>query len=440
MVSFLTFFLGLTIGVRPIEVAVDRAVARVEIRLDGVPIGVLDGAPWRLGCDFGERLLPDRLEAIAYDEAGREIGRADQAVNLPRLAAEATIALTDYRDGRYQAAELAWRTVDEADPEQVVVRFDGDPLTVVDPRSFELPDHDPERIHILSAELVFSEETRARVELAFGGQYGETVRTELTAVAVELVSGKVPSVESLQGLFLVGGRAARVVAVERGSADVFAVRERSAIPELEELGREAWQRAQNAGRLSSAARFLERGLGRDDSLSYVLPSPREVPRDDALPTKLFEVHEGMNKWRNGGIAYAMTHLHPETRVKGDQMLASATALAGVRAAAANRRRAVVLVLGEGEQVASGFEPLEVRHFLRVLQVPFFVWRLVGSEEWGEDWGNGHSIRRLEELNRAARELRDRLAKQFVVWLDGVYLPQMISLSEEAGSRLRLAGS
>ena len=81
-------------------------------------------------CDFGSQLLPHRLEAVAFDERGRELSRVEQRVNLPWPAAEATLALADYSDGRYHGAELAWRTLDEADPLEVTVSFDGEDLEV----------------------------------------------------------------------------------------------------------------------------------------------------------------------------------------------------------------------------------------------------------------------------------------------------------------------
>jgi len=64
-------------------VAVDPGVASVEIFLDGEGIGVAIEPEWEVECDFGDRLRPHELVAVARDETGRELGRAAQLVNLP---------------------------------------------------------------------------------------------------------------------------------------------------------------------------------------------------------------------------------------------------------------------------------------------------------------------------------------------------------------------
>ena len=49
MVTFLTFFLGLTIGVQNVHLAVGESVAFVELRLDGEVVDVRHGFPWLFG-------------------------------------------------------------------------------------------------------------------------------------------------------------------------------------------------------------------------------------------------------------------------------------------------------------------------------------------------------------------------------------------------------
>ena len=46
MITFVSLFLGLVFGVRPVEVVVSGAVVTVELRLDGKPVGVIRQAPW----------------------------------------------------------------------------------------------------------------------------------------------------------------------------------------------------------------------------------------------------------------------------------------------------------------------------------------------------------------------------------------------------------
>ena len=65
MIAFASLFLGLFLGVKPVEMVVGEGVAAVELRLDGRSMGTLRGAPWRRELDFGSELAPRHLEAVA---------------------------------------------------------------------------------------------------------------------------------------------------------------------------------------------------------------------------------------------------------------------------------------------------------------------------------------------------------------------------------------
>jgi len=108
MVTFLTLLLGLTVGPKWIELAVDDRVAAVELLVDGRPIATLRGEPWAVGVDFGNALRPHHLEAIARDRDGRELDRAMQRINLPRQAAEATLRLLGSASGHRAAGRCGW--------------------------------------------------------------------------------------------------------------------------------------------------------------------------------------------------------------------------------------------------------------------------------------------------------------------------------------------
>ena len=84
MVQFLSFFVGLVVGVHPVELAVTGPVARVEIRLEGATVAEIRGEPWRAAVDLGPKLRPALLEAVAYHEDGRLLGRDSRWLNLPR--------------------------------------------------------------------------------------------------------------------------------------------------------------------------------------------------------------------------------------------------------------------------------------------------------------------------------------------------------------------
>lgn len=76
MITFATLFLGLILGSHDVEVVVGEQVARIEIVLNGAVIGKASGEPWSASCNFGDTLAPGDLQAVAFDDQGQELGRA----------------------------------------------------------------------------------------------------------------------------------------------------------------------------------------------------------------------------------------------------------------------------------------------------------------------------------------------------------------------------
>ncbi len=441
MVAFLTFLLGLTVGVQRIELAVDHRVASVELLLDGGRVALIQGEPWVAECDFGSALLPHHLEAVARDAEGKELDRALQRVNLPREGAEATFRLVGSEEG-YTAAELAWRTVDDSDPEEINVAFDGEPI-VIEGRRIALPRYDPRSVHILEAELVFAHEVRARIEVAFGGEYGEKVSTELTAVPLVLdARDELPSAEELGSWLRIGDGLARVVAVERGPREVLLVREDRSIVALRGLGRQASGGAPR--RSQSAMQRMSAGLALKDTLRLVNTHPRMVQMKGGGVSAIFNVTPNLNS-PTTGFGWTLTNVFfkPET-ASLEERLADAVGIAGLRAAASNRGRALVLVRSSDVAASTppgGFAPEDVRRFLAALRVPFLYW-MVGParDDLGDAWGEPDPIRGWGGVHTAVASLLDGLGSQFVVWIEGLHKPDDVRLSPEAPPELHLAGA
>ena len=110
-IAFVTLFLGLTLGVRPVEIRITGPVNHVELRLDDTVQKIMTAPPWRTAIDLGDHLLPHRLAAVALDAAGRELARAEQTINLPRRSAEAQIILERDLTGKPVRAHLLWQSV-----------------------------------------------------------------------------------------------------------------------------------------------------------------------------------------------------------------------------------------------------------------------------------------------------------------------------------------
>jgi hypothetical protein len=89
---------------------------------------------------------------------------------------------------------------------------------------------------------------------------------------------------------------------------------------------------------------------------------------------------------------------------------------------------VVLVLGSDPRDQSRYEPALVRRYLERLRVPLLVWSLAPTAAGlASPWGAAEDVSNLDGLDTAVERLRRRLDRQFIVWLEGRYLPQDISV-------------
>jgi hypothetical protein len=101
------------------------------------------------------------------------------------------------------------------------------------------------------------------------------------------------------------------------------------------------------------------------------------------------------------------------------MLSDAVAVAGLRAAEGNHRRAVLLMLGPQREDVSRFPADVVRRFLADLHVPLVVWDLSGPGALAPaSWRPDDAIDGFEDLAAAAGQLRTLLDRQRIVWLSG----------------------
>jgi hypothetical protein len=86
--------------------------------------------------------------------------------------------------------------------------------------------------------------------------------------------------------------------------------------------------------------------------------------------------------------------------------------------------------------------VNARRYLEILGVPLFVWRPSGAsgDSRPDGWGKGEDISKLRGLARAIKRLDTSLAGQFLVWIEGDYLPGQVRLNEEGRSRVAFAGA
>jgi hypothetical protein len=454
MIAFETLLLGIIFGRVPIALMVAPPVTAVEVRLDGTAIATLRGPPWVLEHDLGGSLLPHVLTAIGFDASGHEVGRAAKWLNLGReRAAVSALLERDPATRQPVAATLAWDEATGDKPLSARATLDGALLPVTDPGRITLPNVDLAQPHLLSVEVAFPKDVKARTDLAFGGDIIDTAESELTAVAVALPPDQ-RSLETrdLQGVFSVDGFPMQPVAVEESRAEVVVVMDRGVQDEI--LFRRLPRGWSDFG-WSATDR-----LGGDDDRFFALDTVPKTRRAAAggsrilfhqtAPRRLARIDEFSLLF---GISNTLQSGPP-----GPQKIPDAVAVAGAEVAAGNHRRAVVVLLAElstaeraarsanGPPVAPNeiqdsnmLEIAAVRAYLAALDVPLFVWSLTGTTPGPitAEWGPAESVSTPRSLRAAAKKLRTQLAAQRIVWFAGRHLPQRITL-DESTTGVRLA--
>ncbi len=436
MISFISLFLGLVVGSQPVAVQVADSVAGVEIRLDGALATTLEGPPWRGEVDLGRDLVPHELVAVAFDRSGNELDRVSQYLNMPRQPAEITILLEVDRDSGDSVARLSWVSLTGEEPTEVRAIFDGRPVAVEDARSIPLPAWDAAVLHFLRVEMEFADFLGASAEITFGGTWADTINTELTAfpVVVDRRRGDVDA-EAAAGLFRTPDRELRVAAVEKGQAELLIVRDRGAWDRLQQIrnlayidrssfnpygrqtvGDPAWFRPDRQGWESWAFQ-----------LSWSVSRRLDVAKH---PYDLFPYSQKLSGAAGSLHGWVVTVEQPPD-YEGRQRLADAVAIAGVTAAGSNRRRGVLVVLGDEPEDASEIAPQVARHYLDSLGVPLFVWTVAPESTAFSRWGDAVDVTTPTRMQRASTEIFRELERQRIVWLDGIHLPHEITIAGAA---------
>jgi len=430
MVEFITLFVGLVLGVQQVEVTVSGPVSKVEIRVDERLLATVRGPSWTAACDFGRELHPARLEAVAYDELGRVLDRDERWINLPGMRADAEIVGIRNDEGRVAGARFTWSSPEFEKPKKILATLDGEALKIGPPYLLNFEDIPDRKVHVLSAKFQFSPQVVLRRELVFGPGFEGSQDSGLTAVAVSLDDlDELPPVDAMAGWFATADGVLSVAAVEKPGSRVVIVRDPTAVGRLDEMLPELERRRKKARRDPRQQRKLDI-LGDDTAIFALSPEPvRPGGRDDRAVLFPFSMRSTPG---SEGIVAAAVGTSAASLMGGPLMMSDAVAVAGLRAAEGNGRRAVVLLLGPQREDGSRFDPEVARRYLADLRVPLFVWDLSGpGREVPEGWGDSLPVDNLDDIVRGARRLRYRLEEQRIVWVRGRHLPQEIRLTDRA---------
>jgi hypothetical protein len=428
MVRFLTLLAGLVAGPQVLQVAVSGPVDRVELRVDARTVAVAESPPWVLRCDLGGQLRPHRLEVVAFDDSGAELDRDQQLVNVPEGRAEAAIVPVADERGRVVAAELTWTSPEFDRPSSVSATLDDRPVAVRRGRRIDVSGAEADALHLLIVDFEFPGGLVLRRQLAFGAGFSGDAESGLSALPVRLEDlDELAAPDQLQGWFTAAGEEASVVGVERGGARLVIVRDPGAWKRLNELDEQRRWLTSRQRRRGSATELD--ALGNDVELRLLVAEPMRL-RGRSQSTVLFPYSERPIDGEDGILRAAAADT---TGMLGQgRMLGDAVALAGMRAAEGNLRRAVLLIVGAESEDVSRFTPDSVRGFLADLHVPLVVWDVSGeAEEPSAKWRADRRIETIDDAAGAARLLRDRIDRQRIVWIAGTHLPQTLRLSERA---------
>jgi hypothetical protein len=417
--TFLSLFFGLISGSYPVELAFDGPAAAIEIQVDGKSAGRLEEPPWRTMVDFGPDLLPHQITARALDAQGHELGTAEEWVNLPHPLAKLDIVLERQGSGPPRAAKLSWQNLAGEKLRAASLTFDGLPVKLDANGRGVLPPHDLKSLHLLTARADFLPYRSVKREMAYGGEYGVEVATELTGVPLHVTAGKLPPAGQLAGWLTADGKPLAVDAVENGPAQLFVV---AAVP---------------AADLDSKVARLQRLtwslLGPGDEVFFVSPAPQRIESPNAS-TDLFPITLPSRASREGttDIFQSLRKVRFPRTDEPSYRVADAVATAGLAAMNQNRRRAVLLVLSGEEEDNSLYDSATVRRFLAGLRVPLFVWYLgtPSPKSAAAAWKAEEMTQTWHAAAGAAR-IRKDLDSQRIVMVDGRHLPQSIALTSRA---------
>lgn len=428
MVRFLTLLAGLVAGPQVLQVSVSGPVSRIELRVDEQIVAVAESPPWVLRCDLGGQLSPHRLEVVAYDRDGAELSRDEQLVNLPEGRAEAAIVPVVDDRGRVVAAELTWTSPEFDRPRSISAALDDRPVAVSRGRRIDLSEASTGTLHVLVVDFEFPGGLVLRRQLAFGSVFSGDAESGLSALPVILEDlDELADPGELHGWFTADGEAASVVDVERGRARVVIVRDPAAETRLKELDEERRSLARRQRRRPGVTTLDS--LDRDVELRLLVAEPTRL-RGRSQSTILFPYSERPMDGEAGLLRAAAAD--GSGMLGQGRMLGDAVALAGMRAAEGNHRRAVLLIVGAEAEDVSRFAPASVRGLLADLNVPLVVWDVSGSgEEPSGRWPADRRITTLDDVVRATRGLSDLLDRQRIVWIAGTHLPQTLELGVRA---------
>ncbi len=100
---------------------------------------------------------------------------------------------------------------------------------------------------------------------------------------------------------------------------------------------------------------------------------------------------------------------------------------------------MLLVVDPRTRDASALTPRQAELYLTAMRVPLAVWTAGDVEAVRRIWGTACDVSKPRRLSEAVEELRNRLDRQLVIWLEGHLLPPEIELTAEGRRHVAFPG-
>ena len=390
---FTYLLLGLVSGKQAIELHAGADIKAIQIVLGGQEIARMTQPPWRTDIDLGSELVPRKLEAVGFDANGNEVARISQLINLPAPRGE--VEILREKDG----VQLRAHNLEFAPVRSVKVTFDGAPLSVDSTFRAKFPETDWSRPHVIAAQMQFKNGLTAQREVVLeGATFSDTLESQLTQVMLTKSGNDDPP--SLDGCLSIGGSPIEARPAEDRGAIVMFVRDPDPRDPIRSL------------RMPGAPRVLTT-LAADTHAEILWP----IAKRFALETESSLLFAHTKEFSNINVI-ALLLGHEAYRRDDVRRYGEAVAVAGLRALADGRRRAVVYVLNPKYPASrDDFDPRVVRRYLESIGVPLFVWSVDGPRpDLISTWGAVDDVSSPAQLSAAVLRLRRTLSDQRTVWV------------------------
>lgn len=438
MISIISLFLPLMVGVVPVELNVGDEVASVQILLDDKQVAELRGEPWEATCDLGQQLLPHRIDAVAFDASGKEVGRVSRWVNLAQNDARVDLVVEEVENVG-KAIRVLTEHAKDLLPILTRVNLNGLPLKMT-AGVWPLPGENVQGPLLVHAEVHFPAGLVVTKDVVLGEQKID-VDSHLTAVLVESSGDGELTLESLAGKLSSGGKTLEVVAVEKADARVLVVFDDSAKKDWTSMRFESGRRSNTGSSYVSGgtSSFTQLRMHKNMAVTgftddVALQVVSAVPDKPTPSTQSYKTSPPI-KPPDGNAVVGLTGFRPQFDREAKHTLADSVAVAGWMAATNNLRRAVVLITGSKAEDSSIFSPETIRRYLTAMGVPLEVWTPQKRKIKKSPWGEITRTSNLRQLDVAVNDLATRLEQQRIVWVKGSYLPNQIHLRGGAGITL-----